>query len=137
MERQAELEFSDLPFVIGPTTEAAGFKRLSLREQVWIFVFPSDDAPDESGRHYFFIAAMHETIVERKRGKRTAWEVSAASVVGTKRPFRRDCVPTVLDSLYMNWRALEWTSHEVKLVDYNYFLYSSRQAWIDQAVLGK
>lgn len=37
-------EHSDLPFTIGPRQMATGFKRLSLRQEVRAFVWPSNDA---------------------------------------------------------------------------------------------
>lgn len=137
IEQQAADPKYSLPFTIGAKQMATGFKRLSPRQQVQVFVWPSNDEPDpDTGLGYFYMTALYDDLVERKHGRRVEWEVVASSVDGTKRPMRGDCIPSMLDILYGRWRELEWECEEVEPLDHNLFLYSSRQEWFEREVLG-
>jgi hypothetical protein len=136
MDNAVELKHT-LPFTIGASTMARGYKRVSLRQQVSVFVWPSNDAPDpDTGLGYFYLAALWDDLVERKHRGRVEWESTGSSVDGTKRPMRSDCISSILDHLYGRWRDLEWESEEVEPLDHNLFLYSSRQEWFEREVLG-
>jgi hypothetical protein len=128
----------DPPFTIGPHTMASGFKRISKRQQVTLFIWPSNDAPDAaSGLGYFYLAALYDDLHLVKHGKREGWEVIASSVDGTKKPIRRDGALRMAERMSRSyWRELEWTSEEVEPIDHNFFLYGSREEWFEREVLG-
>jgi hypothetical protein len=127
-----------LPFTIGPTTMAQGYKLVSPRQSVTVVVWPATNAPDpDTGLSYFHMWAMYNDLTDLPRRKHLVPEVAASSVDGTKKPMRSDCIDMVLDHLYVHWRDLEWESREVKPLDYNIALYPSKRDWFEQAVLGR
>ncbi|HUY28599.1 MAG TPA: hypothetical protein VMV27_14410 [Candidatus Binataceae bacterium] len=128
---------------LGPRIAIEGAALINLdRQRVSAQVWPSTDAPDPTtGFGYFYVWVLFTSGRWRERGKKHIKRIRVldgpASVDATKRPIRLDYLARTLDRMYSAWRSLTWQPWDVKPLDYNLMLYTCREQWFSEEVLGK